>query len=60
MAGLLIMVITTESFACKQSLHLPYPTTAKPYFNHTRLTQKASFSVLFATAEFVKSLSLWQ
>ena len=24
-AGLLFMVITTKSFACKQSLNLPYP-----------------------------------
>ena len=43
MAGLLIMVITTESFACKQSLHLPYPTTAKPYFNHVENIFLCSF-----------------
>ena len=41
--GLLIMVITTESFACKQSLYLPYPATAKPYFNHVESIFLCSF-----------------
>ena len=44
--GLLITVITTESFACKQSLHLPYPATAKPYFNHIeRICSFCNFSL---------------
>ena len=57
-AGLLIMVITTKSFACKQSLHRPHPATAKPYFNHiesicsfcNRRIGKESFSLAIGLA----------